>query len=79
MLFNKLKCHVCIPVYRSLVDEESVGAVYYDNLHNMLPCCDYVVVSCPLTPDTGHLISHKQLSLMKNTATIVNVARGKWQ
>ena len=43
----------------------------------MLPQCDFVVLTCPLTDTTKHLIGQRELSLMKESATIVNVARGK--
>ena len=31
---------------------------------------------CPLTSDTRHLIDHRRLALMKESAFLVNVARG---
>jgi D-3-phosphoglycerate dehydrogenase len=37
---------------------------------------DFVVVTCPLTPETHHLFNRKRLSGMKNTAWLINVGRG---
>ena len=37
---------------------------------------DFVVIACPLTPETRHLINARTLALMKKTAWIVNVGRG---
>jgi D-3-phosphoglycerate dehydrogenase len=37
---------------------------------------DVVVVACPLTPETRHLINEKTLQHMKQTAWIINVGRG---
>ena len=37
---------------------------------------DFVVVVCPLKPETVHLIDGRRLALMKSTAFLVNVARG---
>lgn len=37
---------------------------------------DYVVINCPLTPETRHLIGRKQLEMMKPGAFLINVARG---
>src|SRR6185437_12643493 len=37
---------------------------------------DVVVLACALTPETRHLIAREQLAAMKNTAWLVNVARG---
>lgn len=46
-------------------------------LHEMLPRADYVALCCPLTPETTGLIGAAELTLMKPTAHLVNVARGK--
>jgi len=37
---------------------------------------DIVSVSCPLTPETRHLVNEKRLALMKPTAYLINTARG---
>jgi D-3-phosphoglycerate dehydrogenase len=37
---------------------------------------DFVVVTCPLTPDTHHLFDRKMLSMMKSTSWLINVGRG---
>jgi D-3-phosphoglycerate dehydrogenase len=37
---------------------------------------DFVVVSCPLTSETRHLVNAKTLAQMKPTAWLVNVGRG---
>jgi phosphoglycerate dehydrogenase-like enzyme len=37
---------------------------------------DFVSVSCPLTPQTRHLVNAKRLALMKPTAYLINTARG---
>ncbi len=37
---------------------------------------DYVVINLPLTPDTDHLIGEKELRAMKQSAYLLNVARG---
>lgn len=38
--------------------------------------CDFITIHTPLTKDTQNLITHKQLSVMKKTAFIINCARG---
>ncbi|MHB8732897.1 MAG: 2-hydroxyacid dehydrogenase [bacterium] len=45
-------------------------------LDELLAQSDFVVVSCALTPETRHLISERELGLMKRTAALVNIARG---
>lgn len=37
---------------------------------------DYVVLACPLTEGTRHLVNEARLATMKPTAVLVNVARG---
>ena len=37
---------------------------------------DFVCVSCPLAPETHHLVNRDRLRLMKPTAFLVNTARG---
>jgi len=46
------------------------------DLDTLLRESDFVVVNCPLTADTFHLIGEAQLRSMKPTAFLVNTARG---
>lgn len=46
-------------------------------LKTLLPRADFVVLVCPLTPETTHLIDAEAFALMKPTAYLVNCARGK--
>jgi glyoxylate reductase len=45
-------------------------------LDDLLAQSDFVVLIVPLTTETRNMISRRELSLMKPTATLVNVARG---
>jgi len=45
-------------------------------LDELLATSDHVVVAVPLAPDTHQLIGARELSLMKPTANLVNIARG---
>lgn len=45
-------------------------------LWEMLPRCDFVSVHAPLTPETRHIIGPNTLRLLKETAILVNTARG---
>jgi len=49
---------------------------YCATLAELLPECDFVVVTAPATPETRHLIGAPQLALMRRSAFLVNVARG---
>ncbi len=45
-------------------------------LEELMSSSDFVVIACPLTPQTHHLIDEDALSRMKKTAYLINVARG---
>ncbi len=47
-----------------------------ENLHSLLTRSDAVMVACPLTKETYHLIGWEEFTQMKNTAYLVNVSRG---
>jgi phosphoglycerate dehydrogenase-like enzyme len=47
-----------------------------ENLTEMLPRCDYVVVAAPLTPETRGMIGEPGFAAMKPTAVVINVGRG---
>jgi D-2-hydroxyacid dehydrogenase (NADP+) len=47
-----------------------------ENLHDLLRRSDAVLIACPRTPETYHLISTDELVAMKSTAFLVNVTRG---
>ncbi len=45
-------------------------------LNTLLPLCDVVVLTLPLTEDTHHLLNEETLGRMKEDAVLVNVSRG---
>jgi len=45
-------------------------------LTRLVEISDVISIHCPLTPDTHHLISTEQFSLMKQNAILINTARG---
>jgi phosphoglycerate dehydrogenase-like enzyme len=47
-----------------------------DHLPALLPQADFVVLTCPLTPETEKLIDGPALATMKSSAYLINVARG---
>jgi D-2-hydroxyacid dehydrogenase (NADP+) len=46
-------------------------------LDSVLPACDWLVIACPLAPDTRNLIDARRLALMKASAGVANIARGE--
>lgn len=62
---------------RTPVKDDILDACYtMDQLEQMLPECDFVVLICPLTEQTHHLINEKTLKCMKKNAFLINIARG---
>ena len=57
--------------------EDAEGAsVRYTERDELLAQADYVMLCVPLTDQTRGLIGERALSLMKPTATLINIARG---
>lgn len=48
-----------------------------DKLAELLPQADFVVLTCPLTPETEKLIDANAFGLMKESAYLINMARGR--
>ena len=46
-------------------------------LARMLPVVDFLVMACPLTPQTRGLIGAEQLALLKPTAVLINIGRAQ--
>jgi phosphoglycerate dehydrogenase-like enzyme len=58
--------------------QEFVDEMYTTNqLDKILPNCDYVVVTLPLTKETHRLFGSKQFDLMKSSAFFINIGRGE--
>jgi phosphoglycerate dehydrogenase-like enzyme len=54
---------------------QTMGVVQ-TSLDELLRQSDYVLVNCPLTADTRHLIGRRELGLMRSDAFLINTARG---
>ena len=46
-------------------------------LNSILPECDYIVVTVPLTQNTYHLFSKEQFKQMKESSFFINIGRGE--
>jgi len=58
-------------------DEEEKSVFTPDNLHQLLPETDFLILALPLTDQTEDLIGEKELTLLPTSAILVNVSRGK--
>jgi phosphoglycerate dehydrogenase-like enzyme len=47
-----------------------------EKFKGLLPRADFVVLTCPLTPETRNMIDAAALAAMKSSAYLINVARG---
>jgi D-2-hydroxyacid dehydrogenase (NADP+) len=63
---------------RSPESVENVDRLYTpDQLEQMIPLVDYLIVVLPLTQETVHFLGEKELRLMKDGALLINIGRGK--
>ncbi len=46
------------------------------SLEELLRHSDYVLVNCPLTDETHHIVGERELKMMKPDAVLINTARG---
>ncbi len=63
-------------VYRLSPEDEAALNMTYLPMDDVLKQADFVSVHTPYMPSTHHLISERELDLMKPTAIIINTARG---
>lgn len=57
-------------------DAEAEFGFEYAQLEDLLQEADFIVILVPLTDETFGLIGERELNLMKETAVLINVARG---
>ncbi|WP_409299756.1 D-2-hydroxyacid dehydrogenase [Peribacillus sp. SCS-155] len=58
--------------------EQFVDEMYTNKeLHTILPQCDYVVITLPLTTETHHLFGSEEFKLMKTSSFLINIGRGE--
>lgn len=60
----------------SLTSFTSSTSIVFVPLDELLREADFVSLHLPYTPETHHIISERELSLMKPTAYLINTARG---
>ena len=59
-------------------EDDNFDKIFHLNeLENILPQSDVVVLTLPLTEKTKYLINEYRLGLLKRDAILVNIARGK--
>lgn len=64
-------------IYTDALGKQDNLAYEFMDLDNLLKISDYVSLHVPYNKAEGALISHKEISMMKDGAVIINCARGK--
>ena len=75
----RLAFHMNVLAYDPFVTDawaQAVGAKRVKTLDELLKASDFVSVHCPLTTQTNDMIGEKELKAMKDSAYLVNTARG---
>lgn len=65
---------------KSAAVEESLGAgpvTYHETVESLLNVADCVLLACPHTPETHHILNKESFKAMKRGARVINVGRGK--
>jgi glyoxylate/hydroxypyruvate reductase A len=65
-----------IGIKRSIGGSEDTEVRPADSLGEVLPLADFLVLAAPHTPETEHVISARELGLLKRGAVLINVGRG---
>jgi phosphoglycerate dehydrogenase-like enzyme len=73
MGINILASRRSVPIAPDLLVSKYYGPA---GLAEMVPQCDYVVVTAPLTPETRGMIGAREFAAMKPAAVVINVGRG---
>ncbi|KAL0234834.1 hypothetical protein PCE1_001870 [Barthelona sp. PCE] len=71
--FEPSKIVYCAQAPKSHLDE--IGCEF-KTLDDLLPIVDFLILTCPLTPNTKHILNEDTLTRIKKNALIVNIARG---
>jgi lactate dehydrogenase-like 2-hydroxyacid dehydrogenase len=61
---------------RPLPAAEEKGATYHASLDTLLPASQVLMLACPLTPETHHLLNEDRMARLPDGAIVVNIARG---
>ena len=61
---------------RQLEGSDDQGATFYAKAEDMLPLCDFLALTCPLTEDTKHWLNAERIALLPDRAIVANTARG---
>lgn len=61
---------------KRLAPDKEQGAIYHENVEDLLPHCDVLSLHCPTTPETTGMMNNARFDLLPDGAIFVNTARG---
>ncbi|MBP5856916.1 D-glycerate dehydrogenase [Marivibrio halodurans] len=61
---------------RELPADRTEGATFMADSMAMLPRCDFLALTCPLTPETHHWLNAERIARLPDGAVVANTARG---
>lgn len=62
---------------RQEIEQSLGGSVYHEDLESLLKVSDCVLLACPHSAQTHHLLNYETFKLMKKGSRVVNIGRGK--
>ncbi|ERM98596.1 hypothetical protein AMTR_s00109p00060180, partial [Amborella trichopoda] len=63
-------------IYHSRSEKPDVTYKYYSNMTELATNSDILVVSCPLTKETLHIINREVIGALGQKGVLVNIGRG---
>ena len=61
---------------RRLDAEAEIGAIYHDDLNDLLAASQFLSIHCPATDDSRGLLNAERIARLPDGAVVVNTARG---
>jgi len=69
-----MKIHYC---NRSRLDRRSEGgAIFHQDIEEMLPLCEFFSINAPATPETKGFLNAERIARLPEGSIVVNIARG---
>lgn len=61
---------------RKLSAQDDQGATYFEDASKMLPLCDFLALTCPLTDETKGWLNSERIAMLPDGVVIANTSRG---
>ncbi|KMZ65595.1 Hydroxyphenylpyruvate reductase [Zostera marina] len=73
---KRSKAFGCSIYYHSRSEKPETGYTYYSNLLDMATNSDVLIVACPLTEETHHIINRQVINALGSKGVLINIGRG---